>query len=238
MVNFMSNNLYHGYRFPPEIISHCVWLYNCFALSYRDIEKMMLYRGIEVTYEAIRRWNNKFAQTFANEIRRRRPRTSGKWHLDEMEIKIDGEKHYLWRAVDQQGQILDLLVQKRRNTQAAKKFFKKIIKKEGFIPRVVVTDKLKSYKAAMRELGLNAEHREHKGLNNRAELSHQWTRVREKKMRRFKSAGQAQKFLSAFELIYQQTQPKRHKLKAVVTRVIIKNKIESWKEITGVIVSI
>lgn len=198
----------------------------------------MLYRGIEVTYEAIRRWNNKFAQTFANEIRRRRPQTSGQWHLDEMEIKIDGEKHILWRAVDEHGQILDILVQKRRNTQAAKRFLKKIIKKERCTPKVVVTDKLKSYRAAMRELELEAEHREHKGLNNRTELSHQWTRVREKKMRRFKSAGQAQKFLSAFELIYQQTQPKRHKLKAEVTRIIMKKKIETWKEITGFIVSI
>ena len=103
--------------------------------------------------------------------------------------------------MDEEGQILEILVQKRRDPKAAKRFFRKIIKKEGFTPKVVVTDKLKSYRAAMRELGLKAEHREHKGLNNRAELSHQWTRVREKKMRKFKSAGQAQKFLSAFELI-------------------------------------
>ena len=147
----MSKNPDHGYRFPPEIISHCVWLYNCFSLSYRDIEKMMLDRGIEVTDEAIRRWNHKFAQTFANEIRRRRPKTSRQWHLDEMEIKIDGQRHYLWRAVDEPGQVLDILVQKRRNTRAAKRFFQKIIKKEGCTPKVVVTDKLKSYKAAMRE---------------------------------------------------------------------------------------
>ena len=118
----MSNNLYQNHRFPPEIISHFVWLYNCFALSYRDIEKMMLYRGIEVSYEAIRKWNHKFAQTFANKIRRRRPKTSRKWHLDEMEIKIDGEKHLLWQAVDEEGQILDILVQKKRDTQAAKRF--------------------------------------------------------------------------------------------------------------------
>ena len=122
--------------------------------------------------------------------------------------------------------------------QAAKRFFKKIIKKEGRTPRVVVADKLKNYRAAMRELGLEAEHRKHKGLNNRVELSHQWTRVREKKMRRFKSAGQAQKFLSAFELIYQQTQPRRHKLKSIVTRIIMKKKIETWKDIKGFIVYI
>jgi putative transposase len=234
----MSKNPCHRHRFPAEIISHCVWLYNSFSLSFRDIEKMMLYRGIDVTYETVRDWNHKFAQALANKIRRHRRKPSQKWHLDEMRVEIKGKIYWLWRAVDEHRQVLDILMQKRRDTKAAKKFFQKIIKHEGFTPRVVVTDKLKSYQAAMRELGLKAEHRQHKGLNNRAELSHQLTRLREKKMRRFKSPGQAQKFLSAFELIYQHTQPKRHKLPAAITRAIMKKKIESWKEMSGVSVSI
>jgi putative transposase len=230
----MSTNPYHRYRFPAEIISHCVWLYNCFSLSFRDIEKMMLYRGIEVTYETIRDWNDKFASPTAKKIRHHRPKASRKWHLDEMRVKIKGEVYWLWRAVDEEGQVLDILMQEHRDTEAAKRFFRKIIKKVGFAPKVVITDKLKSYQAAMRELGLKANHRQHKGLNNQAELSHQWTRLREKKMRRFKSAGQAQKFLSAAEVIYQQSQPKRHKLPAEVTREIIKQRIEEWKSMTGI----
>jgi putative transposase len=154
-----------------------------------------------------------------------------------MRVKIKGEVYWLWRAVDEEGQILDILMQKHRDTKAAKKFFKKIIKKVGFVPKVVVTDKLKSYQAAIRELGLKPDHRQHKGLNNRAELSHQWTRLREKKMRRFKSAAQAQKFLSAAEMIYQHSQPKRHKLSAEIARKIMKEKIEDWKNITGISVS-
>lgn len=169
----MSKNPYSRHRFPPEIISHCVWLYNSFSLSFRDIEKMMLYRGIEVTYETIRDWNNKFAQQMANEIRRHRPQPSRKWHLDEVRVEIKAEVYWLWRAVDEHGQILDILMQKRRDTKAAKRFFQKIIKKVGFAPSVVITDKLKSYQAGMRVLGLKPNHRQHKGLNNRAELSHQ-----------------------------------------------------------------
>jgi len=220
----MSTNPYHLYRFPAEIISHCVWLYNCFSLSFRDIEKMMLARGIEVTYETIRDWNGKFASHIANQIRRRHSKASRKWHLDQMRVKIKREIYWLWRAVDEQGQVLDILMHKRRDTKAAKQFFRKIISKVGFAPKVVVTDKLKSYQAAMRELGLKPNHRQHKGLNNRAELSHQWTRHRERKIRRFKSVAQAQKFLSAAEMIYQQSQPKRQQLSADVTRGVVLNK--------------
>ena len=169
----------------------------------------------------------------ANEIRRRRPQPSRKWHLDEMRVEIKAEVYWLWRAVDEHGQVLDILIQKRRDTKAAKRFFQKIIKKVGFAPGVVITDKLKSYQAGMGALGLKPNHRQHKGLNNRAELSHEWTRLREKKMRRFKSAGQAQKFLATAELIYQHSQPKRHKLPSCVTRESIKYKIDEWKRITG-----
>ena len=122
------NTLYRRHRFPPEIISHCVWLYFRFCLSYRDVEEMMAVRGVQLTYETVRAWCRKFAQTYANQIRRRRPQPGDKWHLDEVVLKINGKTSYLWRAVDQQGNILDILVQSRRNKAAAKKFFRKLLK--------------------------------------------------------------------------------------------------------------
>jgi putative transposase len=146
-----NSPLYHRHRFPAEIISYCVWLYNCFSLSYRDIEKMMLYRGICVTYEAIRYWCRKVSH-FANQIRRRRPKSGCKWHLDEMRVVIKGKVFWLWRAVDEEGNVLDILMQRWRNKAAAKKFLKKLLKKQGFAPRVIVTDKLKSYAAAKKEI--------------------------------------------------------------------------------------
>ncbi len=198
----------------------------------------MLYRGVGVTYEAIRYWCRKFSQTFANQIRRRRPKTGHRWHLDEIRVEIKGEVFWLWRAVDEDGNVLDVLMQRRRNKAAAKKFMKKLLKKQGYAPRVLVTDKLKSYAAAKKEILPAVEHRQHKGLNNRAENSHQPTRLREKKMRRFKSVTQAQKFLAASELIYQHTQPKRHRLPAFITRHVMVERMRIWKEMTGVSVSI
>jgi putative transposase len=179
---------YRGYRFPPEIISHAVWLYFRFSLSFRDVEELLAQRGIVVTYETVRQWCLKFGQTYANELRRRRPRCGDKWHLDEVFLTIRGERHSLWRAVDQHGNVLDILVQSRRNTHAAKRFFRKLRVRLQYVPRVIITDKLKSYGAAKREILPGVEHRQHKGLHNRAENSHQPTRLREKNMRRFKSA--------------------------------------------------
>src|SRR6266516_1534625 len=186
-----------GFRFPPEIISHCVWLYFRFSLSYRDVEELMAQRGIILTYETVHQWCLKFGQTYANELRHRRPRCGDKWHLDEVVLTIRGQKHYLWRAVDQDGNVLDILVQSRRNKHAAKRFFRKLLKGLTYVPRVIITDKLASYGAAKREILPGVEHRQHNRLNNRAENSHQPTRLRERKMRRFKSAGHAQRFLSA-----------------------------------------
>lgn len=182
---------YKGFRFPPEIISHCVWLYFRFSLSFRDVEELMAARGVVVTYETVRQWCLKFGQTYANELRRRRPRCGDTWHLDEVVLTIRGKKHLLWRAVDQHGNVLDILVQSRRNTQAAKRFFRKLLKGQEYVPRVIITDKLKSYGAAQREILPGVEHRQHKRLNNRAENSHQPTRLREKKMRKFKSTQHA-----------------------------------------------
>src|SRR5258708_10495298 len=141
---------YRGYRFPPEIISHAVWLYFRFSLSFRDVEELLAQRGIVVTYETVRQWCLKFGQTYANELRRRRPRCGDKWHLDEVVLTIRGQKHYLWRAVDQDGNVLDILVQSRRNKHAAKRFFRKLLKGLQYVPRLIISDKLKSYPAAKR----------------------------------------------------------------------------------------
>jgi putative transposase len=170
---------YKNHRFPVEIISHAVWLYFRFCLSFRDVEELLCERGIKVTYEAICKWCRKFGQPYANQLRRRRPRPGDKWHLDEMVLTIKGERHYLWRAVDQEGNVLDILVQRRRNKRAAKKFFRKLLKGLTYVPRVIVTDKLKSYGAAKREILPGVEHRQHRYLNNRTENSHQPTRQRE-----------------------------------------------------------
>jgi len=186
-----SASLYYRHRFPSEIISHCVWLYFRFTLSYRDVEEMMRMRGVTLTYETIRTWCLKFGQTYANNLRRRGHRPGNRWHPDEMFIKVDGRIHYLWRAVAQDGEVLDILVQSRRDKKAAKRFFRKLLKGLQYVPRVIVTDQLGSYRAAKADILPGVEHRQQKGLNNRAENSHQPTRLREKLIRRFKSAGQA-----------------------------------------------
>ncbi len=226
--------LYRRHRFPSEIISHTVWLYFRFALSYRDVEEIMAVRGVVVSYEAIREWCRKFGQTYANGLRRRRPRPGDKWHLDEVFIKINGKDHYLWRAVDQDGNVLDILVQSRRNKKAAKRFFRKLLKGLRYVPRVIVTDKLQSYSAAKAEVMPGVQHRQHKGLNNRAENSHQPTRLREKVMRRFKSAGQAQRFLSAFGIISSHFRPRRHLLTAKRYREEMRSRLGTWNEVSCV----
>ncbi len=209
-----NSNLYYRHRFPSEIISHCVWLYFRFCLSYRDVEELMAVRGVTLTYETIRQWCGKFGQMFANDLRCRRPRPGDKWHLDEIRLRIKGRIEYLWRAVDQEGMVLHILVQSRRNKAAAKKFFRKLLKRLGYVPRVIITDKLRSYGAAKKEILSSVEHRQHKGLNNRAENSHQPKRERERRMRGFKSAGHAQRFLSAYGLITSHFRPRRHRLEA------------------------
>ena len=224
---------YKNHRFPPEIISHAVWLYFRFTLSYRDVEEMMLARGIVVTYEAIRQWCRKFGQDDANQIRRRRPRPGDKWHLDEVFLTINGERYYLWRAVDQDDNVLDILVQSRRNKKAAKKFFRKLLKGLQYVPRVVITDKLRSYGAAKREILPGVEHRQSRYLNNRCENSHRPTRQRERRMQGFKSDGHAQRFLSAFGPIFQHFRPRRHLLSASEYRDEMSNRFDSWAEMTG-----
>ncbi len=192
---------YARHRFPAEVIGYAIWLYFRFPLSLRMVEEILAARGILVSYEAVRQWALKFGQGFANQIRRRLPAAGDKWHLDEVAINIAGRKHWLWRAVDQHGVVLDILVQSRRNAKAAKRLLRKLLKKQGIAPRVMITDKLASYAAAKRVVMPGVEHRQHKGLNNRAENSHQPTRRRERIMKRFKSAGQAQRFLSVHDRV-------------------------------------
>src|SRR5215204_5011846 len=192
---------YAGYRFPGEIISHAVWLYFRFPLSLRMVEELLAARGITVSHETVRQWARKLGQGFANQIRHRLPRAGDKWHLDEVEVTIAGQKHWLWRAVDQTGMVLDVLVQSRRDKRAAERLLRKPLKRQCRAPRVMITDKLPSYGAAKKELMPGVEHRRHRGLNNRAENSHQPTRRRERQMKRSKSPRQAPRFLSAHEQI-------------------------------------
>jgi putative transposase len=226
-------NLYKRHRFPAEIISHCVWLYFRFCLSYRDVEELMSERGVVLTYEAVRYWCRKFGQTYANQLRHRRPRPGDKWHLDEIFLSINGQRHSLWRAVDQDDHVLDILVQRQRNKRAAKRFFRKLLKGLTYVPRVIITDKLRSYGAAKQEILPSVDHRQHRYLNNRAENSHQPTRQRERRMQGFKSPGHAQRFLSAYGPIASHFRPRRHWLPAPEYRQQMAQQFQTWWEITG-----
>src|SRR3954466_1587179 len=226
--------LYAGYRYPAELISYAVWLYFRFPLSLRMVEEMLAARGISVTYETIRQWGLKFGREFANRIRRRAPRRGDKWHLDEVVITIAGQKHWLWRAVDQEGFVLDILVQSGRDKKAAKRLFRKLMKKQGRAPRVLVTDKLKSYAAAKREIMPGVEHRQHKGLNNRAENSHQPTRRRERIMKRFKSPRQVQRFLSTHDQVANVFPRRRDHDTAATLLPDRPQPFATWANVTGV----
>ena len=224
---------YKRYRYPTEIIRHCVWLYFRFSLSYRDVELLMAERGIIVSYESIRQWCLKFGEEYAQKLRKKRGRPGDKWHLDEIFIKINGKTHYLWRAVDQNGMVLDILVTRRRNKESAKRFFLKLLKGLKYEPRVIITDKLRSYGAALRQVLPHIEHRQHKDLNNRAENSHRPTRRREKVMQKFKSMDHAQQFLSPFGLIYEHFKAKRHLMRAADYRQLMSVRLQDWREMTA-----
>ena len=202
-----------GFRFPREVISYAIWAYHRFALSTADVEDLLAERGVVVSREAIRLWVNRFGHHFASCIKRDRPRAADKWHLDEVVISIRGEKYWLWRAVDANGDVLDILVQKHRNAKAANRFFRRLVDRFGE-PRVVITDKLKSYIKPIKTVAPNADHRAHKGLNNRIEGSHRPTRKREKIMGKFKSPGHAQRFLETHDQLTTIFRPRRYRLSA------------------------
>jgi putative transposase len=214
-------------------MAHCVWLYFRFSLSFRDIEEMMLERGAEVSYEAIRLWCLRFGAEYGRRLRRQRGRAGDMWHLDEVFCKINGELVYLWRAVDQSGEVLDVRVQKRRDAKAAKRFFRKLLKGHRYVPRFIVTDKLASYAAATKQLMPSVTHHRGRGLNNRAEKSHEPTRARERVMRRFKSMRQALRFLSVHAQVSNHFRPGRHSMRASNCRTLMAGRFASWSEITG-----
>ncbi|MPQ96121.1 IS6 family transposase [Thioclava sp. JE_KL1] len=206
-----------GYRFPREIVVYAVWAYHRFALSTADVEDLLAERGVIVSRETVRKWVNRFGRHFADCIKRDRPAAADKWHLDEVVVPINGVKMWLWRAVDGSGDVLDILVQPRRNAKAARRFLKQLITRFGQ-PRIIITDKLRSYIKPIRQLAPDADHRAHKGINNRIEGSHRPTRKREKLMGRFKSLRQAQRFLSAHDQINTIFKPRRYRLSAISYR--------------------
>ncbi len=193
--------IYKRHRFPAEIIAHAVWLYFRFPLSLRLVEEMLLERGVLVSYETVRRWALKFGPDYARRLKRKRPSQRDIWHLDEVVVTISGQKHWLWRAVDQDGYVLDEIVQTRRDTKAAKRLLRRLLKKQGCPPRRLITDKLGSYSAARRQILPAVEHRSHKGLNNRAENSHLPLRRRERAMQGFRSSGGLQRFTVVFSAV-------------------------------------
>lgn len=217
-----------GYRFPREVVAYAVWAYHRFALSAADVEDLLAERNVFVSRETIRKWVNRFGRHFAHCIKRDRPAAADKWHLDEVVVLINGVKMWLWRAVDGKGDVLDILVQPRRNAKAAKRFLKQLIARFGQ-PRVIVTDKLRSYIKPIGQLAPDADHRAHKGLNNRIEGSHRPTRKREKLMGRFKSVRQAQRFLSAHDQINTIFRPRRYRLTAISYRHARSDAFDLWR---------
>ncbi len=220
--------LYKRHRFPPEIIQFAVWLYHRFNLSHRDIEDLLAKRGVVVSYESIRLRCNKFGPQYARRLKRHHPGFGDTFYMDDVFVKIDGIQHYLWRAVDQDGEIVDVFLQRRRDGKAAKRFFKRLLKAHRNEPRKIVTDKLRSYGVAHRELIPDTIHDTSQYANNRAELSHQPTRVRERVMRRFKSMRQAQRFLCVHSAVYNLFNLGRHLVSAETYRFFRLRAFASW----------
>jgi putative transposase len=220
---------YKRHRFPPQIIAHAVWLYFRFPLSLRLVEEMLLERGILVSYETVRRWALKFGPAYARRLRRKPPSRRDIWHLDEVVVTITGQKHWLWRAVDQDGYVLDEVVQRRRNTTAAKRLLRRLLRKQGCPPRRMITDKLGSYAAAQSQIMPDVEHRSHKGLNNRAENSHLPFRRRERVMQGFRSPRYLQRFVSVFSAARNLFVPSRSSRSASATHLHHLNAMAEWK---------
>ena len=205
---------YKRHRFPPEIISYAGWLYYRFNLSHRDTEDLLAERGIIVSREAIRLWCIKFGALYARRLQRKHRGFGDTFYIDEVFIKINGKQHYLWRAVDQDGEVVDVYLQAKRDGAAVKRLFRRLLRSHGGEPRKIVTDKLRSYDVAHRELILSTIHSTKQYGNNRAEQSHEATRVRERGMRRFKSVRQAQRFLDAHAAVSNLFNLGRHLVRA------------------------
>src|ERR1700751_5686860 len=226
----MAQLSYRRHRFPPALIQHAIWLYLRFTLSYRDVEELLAERGLDVSYETVRRWVLKFGPLIARKLRHGRPRPSARWHLDEMVVRIAGKRMYLWRAVDNEGEVLDMLVQRRRDTQAALRLMRKLLKKQGFAPKLLVTDKLGSYGSAFRQLRLTCPHDRGLRKNNRAENSHQVVRRRERKMQRVKSARSAQRFLNIHSAVHNTFNHQRHLVSRSTLRIFRAEAAAQWQD--------
>jgi putative transposase len=227
-----NTKMYAGYRYPSQVISHAVWLYHRFTLSFRDVEELLAARGINVSYETVRNWCVKFGNQYCSQIRKKRGRLGDTWYMDEVFVKINGVLHYLWRAVDQDGDELDILVQKRRNTKAAMKFFKKLLKGQQTTPLTIVTDKLRSYSAAKRDIMPSVTHSTQQYENNRCELSHQPGRQQERQIRRFKSQGQAQRFLACHGVVNNLFRLGRHLMQAHHYRILRERAFGEWTRVS------
>src|SRR5262249_8657897 len=221
---------YSRHRFPPPVIQHAIWLYLRFTLSYRDVEDLLAERGLDISYETVRRWVLKFGPMIARKLRQCRGRPSERWHLDEMVIRIGGKRMYLWRAVDHEGEILDMLVQRQRDKRAALRLMRKLLRKQGFTPKSLTTDKLGSYGAAFRQLGLTCRHQQGLRANNRAENSHQTVRRRERKMQRLKSAASAQRFLNMHAAVYNTFNLQRHLISRSTLRIFRAEAAALWQD--------
>ena len=225
----MSKISYAHHQFPPSVIQHAVWLYLRFCLSLRDVEDLLAERGLDLSYETVRRWVAKFGPLYAGRLRRRRPRPDDRWHLDEMFVSIGGRRMYLWRAVDAEGEVLDILVQARRDKRAALKLMRKLLKRQGFVPKAVVTDRLRSYGAALGTLSLQHRHEMGGRRNNRAENSHQPVRRRERAWIGFKKPGTTQRFLSSHAAVYNCFNVQRHLISRRTLREFRASAFDQWR---------
>ena len=234
MAGFMCWLSFKRHRFPPDIIRHAIWLYARFTLSFRDVEEMLAERGLDVSCETVRRWFLKFGAPIAANLRRARPKPSDHWHIDEMAIVTGGKRYWLWRAVDNKGEVLDFLVQRKRDAKAAGKLMKKLLKKQGFVPTRIVTDKLRSYPTAFRSMSMTAIHDRGLGANNRAENSHQPVRRCERQQQRFKSPGSAQRFLNLHAATFNTFYHQRHLLKRPYYKELRAASFQCWNSAIAV----
>ncbi len=226
---------YARHRFPPDVIRHAVWLYLRFTLSYRDVEDLLAERGLMVSNEAMRRWVLKFGPVIAKNLRVIRPKAYTRRHLDEMVVSLSGKQMYMWRAVDGEGEVLEILVQPQRDKAAALRLLRKLLRRQGLVPTVIVTDKLRSYGAALRELGFSGSHEQGLHTNNRAENSHQPVRRRERKMQGFKSARSAQRFVSVHAAVYNTYNVQRHLISRLTHRRFRTAAHQSWNAATAAV---
>ena len=224
---------YKRHRFPAAIIAHAVWLYLRFSLSLRAVEEMLLECGIEVSYETLRRWIAKFGPVIARGLRRRQLRRGDVWHLDEVQVSTHGRRFWLWRAVDEHGLVLEELLQPRRDAKAAERLLHRLFKGASRRPKRIVTDKLRSYAAAKREVAPGLEHRAHKGLNNRAENSHLPFRSREKVMRGHRSPGSLQRFAAMHSAVRNLFVPPARRRSAITTRYHRLEAFDAWRDAAG-----